>query len=44
MLEFEENSDLILFGKTYKDIERARLEEKQQSFLVFKTVLQLRMI
>ena len=33
---FEENSDLIFFGKSYKDIERARLEEKTAIFFGFQ--------
>ena len=41
---FKENSDLIFLGKSFKDIEKAKLEKKLQSFLVFKTVHLLKII
>jgi hypothetical protein len=41
---FSENSDLIFLGKNYKDIEKANSENKTAIFLVFKIVLQLKMI
>ena len=43
-IHFKENSDLIFFGKTYADIEKARSEKKLQFFLGFKIVLQLKII
>ena len=33
---FDENSDLIFFGKSYKDIERAKLEKKTAIFFGFQ--------
>ena len=41
---FQENKDLIFHGKTFKDIEKANKEKKQQYFLVFKIALQSKMI
>ena len=37
---FKENSDLIFLGKNFKDIEKAKKENKTAIFLVFKTALQ----
>ena len=37
---FNENSDLIFLGKDFKDIEKAKTENKTAIFLVFKTVHQ----
>ena len=37
---FNENSDLIFLGKSFKDIEKANSEKKQPFFLAFKIVLQ----
>ena len=36
---FEDNSDLIFLGKSYKDIEKAKQKIKQLFFLVFKIAL-----
>ena len=41
---FEENKDLIFLGRNFKDIEKAKSEKKTAIFLVFKIVLQLKMI
>ena len=41
---FKQNSDLIFLGKDFKDIEKAKKENKTAIFLVFKTAHQLRMI
>ena len=38
------NSDIIFLGKSFLDIEKARLEKKTAIFLVFKTALLSRMI
>ena len=40
---FEQNSDLIFLGKSYKDIETANKENKTAIFLVFKIAPPLRM-
>ena len=37
---FKENSDLIFLGKDYKDIEKAKKENKTAIFSVFKIVHQ----
>ena len=39
---FNENSDLIFLGKSFKDIEKAHLEKKPLYFLAFKIVLLLK--
>ena len=41
---FEKNKDLIFLGRNFKDIEKAKSEKKTAIFLVFKIVLQLKMI
>ena len=41
---FKENSDLIFLGRDFKDIEKAKSENKTAIFLVFKTARQLKMI
>ena len=41
---FKENSDLIFLGNSYKDIEKAKVEKKQQFFLGFKIAHLLKMI
>ncbi len=41
---FKDNSDLIFLGNNYKDIEKAKTENKTAIFLVFKTARQLKMI
>ena len=41
---FKENSDLIFLGKSFRDIEKAKNENKTAIFLVFKIVHQLKMI
>ena len=41
---FKENSDLIFLGQSFRDIEKANKENKTAIFLVFKIVLQLKMI
>ena len=37
---FKDNSDLIFLGRDFRDIEKAKLENKTTIFLVFKIVLQ----
>ena len=39
-IHFQENSDLIFLGSDFKDIEKAKLENKTAIFLDFKTVRQ----
>ena len=41
---FKENSDLIFLGKITLTLKKQRKRKKQQYFLAFKTVLQLKMI
>ena len=38
-VHFKQNSDLIFHGKNYKDIEKAKSENRTAIFLVFKTAL-----
>ena len=41
---FKDNSDLIFLGRHFKDIEKAKSENKTAIFLVFKIALLLKMI
>ena len=41
---FKENSDLIFLGKTYKDIEKAKIEKKTAIFFGFQIAHQSRMM
>ena len=38
-IHFKENSDLIFHGKNYKDIERAKSENKTAIFLAFDNII-----